>query len=59
MQITQSEFARRTGYSRQFISALINGVDRCGGLAAIKLKKKTKGAIGIAELIEWKQRAAA
>jgi DNA-binding XRE family transcriptional regulator len=49
--MTQSEFAVKVGYTRQFISALILGRERCGASAALTISKKTKGAITIQELI--------
>jgi transcriptional regulator with XRE-family HTH domain len=57
--LTQRAFSDLVGLSEGFISQLINGREVCGRKAALLIREKTAGAIGLDELLSWESDAAA
>jgi len=55
-KISFSEFARKVGFSKGYISQLVNGGKPCSAAAAIRISQYTHGKLGIEELITWRPR---
>lgn len=53
-KLTQQEFAKRIGVKQSMISDVINGVTRFSADTALRVTKKTRGALKLEDLIyKW------